>query len=64
MIIRKLEALFGFRFDPSQLDKASSTILRMLDDGSSGLKKMRQEARDLGYILDDGSVESALRTSF
>jgi len=36
-------------------------MLKILEQGSSGLAQMRQEARDLGYILDDESVESAKR---
>jgi TP901 family phage tail tape measure protein len=34
-------------------------MLKILEGGSKGLAQMRHEARDLGYILDDGSVESA-----
>jgi TP901 family phage tail tape measure protein len=38
-----------------------ATVLKMLDHGSKGLHEMRQEARDLGYILDDESIERAKR---
>ncbi len=34
-------------------------MLKILEGGSKGLANMRQEARGLGYILDDGSIESA-----
>ncbi len=38
-----------------------ATVLKMLDHGSKGLHEMRQEARELGYLLDDESIERAKR---
>jgi len=37
MIIRKLEALFGFRFDPSQLNKANGEINRFAENANNAM---------------------------
>lgn len=36
-------------------------MLKIMDGGSVGIAKMRNEARELGYTLDDNTVESAIR---
>lgn len=38
-------------------------VLLMLKDGSAGLKKLRQEAKDLGYVLRNESIDTAQRFS-
>jgi hypothetical protein len=40
---------------------AGAKILLMLKDGSLGLKKLRQEARDLGRVLKNDSIDGAER---
>jgi hypothetical protein len=36
-------------------------MLKMLKDGSAGLKNMRQEAKELGYVMSDDTVTSAIK---
>jgi hypothetical protein len=44
----------------SMFGDQGAEMLKILKDGSLGLATMRQEARDLGYILDDTAISSAI----
>ena len=44
----------------SMLGDQGAEMLKMLNTGSFGLKKMRQEARFLNYVIDDKSLNKAV----